>query len=813
MILSCMSQAQTQQFDGGSDFQFGFARVILNSDSTAQSPQKVQHYIDTDGHISFDSILKGGFLAAADQQVPDDSTMLPDHYYILVKKGNHLGVLTSDGHWLLKPIYDSIDTRNPMAWLIKKNGYQSVFTKKGIQLPFKFEQVWQMDSNYYNVVQHGKWGVYSKKDNKIVIPCNYEDMDYCYSCPEKGDYVFAKLNGKWGIVDFKNQLLVAFKYDHRHIQMASGNMVYALYHNNTPLEINLTTGQIDSCNCYLNKGADSTDLGDGFTLVEKNNLFGLVNTNGQQILAYKYSQIRYEPASSWLNVPAPYVQIHTENGWGITDTTGKVLLPPLYDHISMESIDSLFICTRKVGEVYQDFLIGENGKQILPDHYDEIKVAETDSNIDGPAVHFLKLKKNNLYGLYNPKTKVLILPVFENIKDYQFNSKFAHSVVVKKNGLEAVLDVKTGKLLIVPQFSSIDTKELPLGLAIVEKNNQFGLYNYQNKKLIIPLQDVTLFTTENNQSLLMQAGQKYGLEDFSGNKIADTSYDEIHSLNDSLYVLMTRDAHFNNHYKFYNSHSKFFFTAPADTLEGVYTDTMAIVVKNGLYLLWNPAKRQIIHGAYDKQGYPTFIDIFTQGLAIYYNKYKKAGVLTPAGDLIAPAIYDGLTRFKNGYSLILKDKNINRTFQYGFLDSTGAVLIPPKYDLDQNRPVSEYFQDSCFVLLKQDSNDHYLCGLANQQGQQIIAPVYSRIIPQQQGQYFIVKKNNLFGITNRLGNCVLPVTFSDIGLSSWPVYQQKYSFQFPIFAKKGGYWHYYLKDGTMLPITITRHIQFTEPIF
>jgi hypothetical protein len=813
LILCCRGQAQTRKYEAGSDFEFGFARILTNKNSTGQRTQNIQHYIDQEGHIAFDSILRGGFLAKTKWEFPDDTTLLPEHYYVVVEKKKKLGVLTSDGHWLLRPLYDTIDTRNPMGWIVKKDGHQSIFTKNGLAVPLKFEQVWQMDSNYYNVVQQGKWGVYSKKDSTLVIPCLYEDMDYCYSCPDKGDYVFAKIKGRWGIVDIHNKIRVPFQYDHRHINMTSGNMVYALYHNNTQLKINLTTGKVDSCQCAPNDNGDTIDLEGGFKLVEQNNLYGLVNAAGKNILDYKYSQILYESDSAWINVPAPYVQIRNEHGWGIADTTGKLLVPPIYDHISMVSNDSLLICTRKIGGIYQDVLINLHIGQILPDHYDAIKAAATDHQIDSPVVHFLQLEKNNLFGLYNPATKVLIPPNFDEIKHYQFSTQFPHAVVVKKNGLSGILDVTTGKWIIKPKFNSIETEKLPAGLAIVAQNGQFGLYNYLSKTMIIPLKNIVLYKTENNKALLVKAGLKYGLQDFKGDKITDSSYDEIHSLNDSLYVLMSRDAQFNNHYRFYNSQSKDYYTAPGDTLEGVYVDTMAILVKNAHYFLWNPATRQIIHGPYDKNGAPTFIDVFTRGLAIFYNGHKKAGVLTTNGNLIAPAIYDGLTRFKNGYSLILKGKNKRGVFQYGFLDSTGRTVIPASYDLDQNRQVSDYFMDSCFVLLLQDSLGHYLTGLANQNGRQIIQPLYSKIIAQQQGQYYIVKKNNLFGIIDRLGNTILPVVFSDIGLSSWPVYEQQYGFHFPIFAKKGGAWHYYLKDGSMLPIVVARHIQFNEAIF
>ena len=836
---SSLSSAQNIQAEGGSAFQFGFARIEAKrpADTTLSSKQqdtsyashinanavyeaatplsdKQQFYIDTNGQIAFNHILKGGFLSRSEWEMPDDSTVLPQHYFILVEKQKKLGILTSDGHWLLHPIYDDIDTRDPMGWIVKKDGYLSIYTTKGFALPFQFEQVWQMDSNYYNVVQHGKWGVYSKKDKKLVIPCLYQDMDYCYGCSYKGDYVFAQKDGKWGIVDIHNKVLIPFKYEHQHSNMTSGNMVYALYHNETPLRINLNTGNVDTCNCSPIQDGDSTALGNGFILVEKNQQYGLLNPAGKQILDYKYTQIRYETDSDWVYMPAPYFQICTENGWGVSDSTGKILLPAKYDQITMTGQDSLLVVTGKINDVYQQQLFELKGQLVIPGYYSDIKAAVTDKNIDSPAISYYRLENKDQFGLYNPHSKLLIQPQYEQIQDFQFYTKFPHAAVLKKSGLQGILDINTGNVIIEPSFNSIETDNLPSGLALVDKNNTYGLFDYLHQKMVIPLQAHSMYLTDNHTSLLVKNNQKFGLKDFKGHIMVDTIYDEIHSLNDSLYVLMTRDSAYQQHYRFFNSNTHRFYLAPADTLNGVYSDTLAILVKNGQYELYSPSKDQIIMGAYNKEQDPIIIGPFQDGKAIFYNRDHKAGILTANGHIFIPAIYDGIGPFNHGYAIVLQGQTKEGQQLYGFIDSTGKLIIPAKYTFDHHyRLVGDYFLGPYLILLDQAPSGKYLMGLANKKGQQIIPPYYNQVIPEKSGNYFLLKKNGLFGIADSLGKIILPVTFKDIGLDNWTGFNQQYEFSFPVIAEKEAIWQYYKKDGTTLPVTAKEHIPFNAPVF
>ena len=162
---------------------------------------------------------------------------------------------------------------------------------------------------------------------------------------------------------------------------------------------------------------------------------------------------------------------------------------------------------------------------------------------------------------------------------------------------------------------------------------------------------------------------------------------------------------------------------------------------------------------------------------------------------------------------MLKGRDSLGNYLYGFLDTAGKEVLPPRYSLDPVRYLSDYLEDSTFLQLKPGPDGSYLTGLADFKGRQLVAPAYDKIIPQNSGRYYIVQRGKLFGITDSLGHMILPTRFEDIGLYAWPAYNSPYRFDFPVAAKKEGTWRYYKKDGTSLPVTFHEHIPFTKSLF
>lgn len=383
IVWGMPSMAQTARlYDAGSVFKFGFARMVNNdSETTAISedqegpagwdsnavvaaPGKKQdtYYVDTSGRVAFNEIVSGGFLARKDWDTTGstDSTLLPTTYYVVVRKGSQYGALRSDGQWVLQPVYDTIDTRLIAFWRVRKDGKASLYAKKGFLLPFLFDSVYSMDGHHFNVEQNGKWGVYSDVEKKLVVPALYDNFDYCYGCDDKSQYLFVERNGKWGVVNFHNKVLLPFEYDHKHWNMTSGNQIYCLYKNGRQLAIDLQTKVEKPYLDISGDASDTTVLGQGFTRVDINGKYELINPAGKIILAPIYDYIRYDAAlPDDYYLPAPYVAVNLNDLWGVADTTGKVIVAPKFTSVSLKN--NFFIGEQAEGKSYSNVLMDKSG--------------------------------------------------------------------------------------------------------------------------------------------------------------------------------------------------------------------------------------------------------------------------------------------------------------------------------------------------------------------------------------------------------------------------------------------------------------------
>ncbi|MCS6795980.1 MAG: WG repeat-containing protein [Raineya sp.] len=84
------------------------------------------------------------------------------------------------------------------------------------------------------LVQNKKVGYQDLKEKKLVIPCEYEDGE-TYAV---GNNVAVKKNGKWGLINEQNQVIVPFEYE----------MIYSTCGSTTSAQKNGKWGVIDITN-------------------------------------------------------------------------------------------------------------------------------------------------------------------------------------------------------------------------------------------------------------------------------------------------------------------------------------------------------------------------------------------------------------------------------------------------------------------------------------------------------------------------------------------------------------------------------------
>lgn len=810
-------------YDEGSCFYCGYACV-----------KKGDHYlyIDSTGKEVFDTILNGQLSSlrqrydTSSDEGTESESRLPDDYLMIAKQGK-LGILTMDGKMLLPPVYDSIDFRPGTSWKLKKGDKKSIFTAKaGIMLPFKFDEVWNMDGTYYNVVQGGKWGVYNRTTDKLVIPCIYEDMDYCYGCEAKGDYVFAKKNGKWGVVDLQNKVLLDFDYDHQHMQMRSDEWVFCLLKDGVPRSINLKTGENRPVSNARAPEDQTEKMAGGYIRKEKDGKWGMLNSAGKLIYDYQYDFIRYDSDEvDGYYLPAPYVALRKDDRCGVGDTAGNIIIPVVHSDWVF-NIDSFFV-GRKDG---LDILYNAKGKQVIAGGFESIDEKSLSFHRRKSARKIILLKKGGKYGMYNGATGVFTPPKYDDIiVGLQMDWTDSVYAAIRMNTADGqykqgLLDIRTGKELLPAVYTTFNTSDKDHENIVVCDDSLYGVFNLKAGRFTIPVTSGYISLLELPKLIKVQTGGHMGLTDpATGEIICPPVYDDIYLINPKRYLLVkdTADRH---PYVIFNNEDLSLHPLPYKEVGFNYSKDVLVVSTDNEgdtsrhAMLYDPLSFRVLEGDYSKGGYPAAIGAFYQGRASFL-KNGKYGFLDTRGRVIQPPVYDLVSGFSDGLALVMQLSKTSgsgdKYYTYGVLDTTGKLLVPVKYDFIQNATTEDYFGNSDFINLYQlkerqsevseakavgnkgdilnnyvvsssiySDADLYYLGLAKKDGTVILPPVYDRILFQRDGAYILVKKHNLFGVFDLNGRQILPVNFDDLLLNQSVVYESKSVFDFPLLIKK-----------------------------
>lgn len=789
LLASCLlflsgSVAAQQKFDGGSRFVQGFARVVDQGRSI---------YIDSTGKPAFDTIYN--YRSLSDGWVDTDAVSLPQDILQVAFKGKQ-GVMTVAGQWILRPEYDTIDTHSTEQWIVKKDNKSSLFTRKGFILPFRFEDSNQLDTNWFAVKENGKWGLYNKQKDELTVPYLYEDIDYCYGCGTKGDYVFAQKGGKWGVVNFKNEVLVPFEYDHEHMNMRSDEWIESLYKNDQKMSINLKTKkvEVDTCGCLPAEepSGEDTEMGP-FTGQQRNGKWGLVNKAGRLILDHVYDDINY------YNDSCAFIGIVRNEKYGMADTTGKIVVPLAFGYwFEPRCGNELFLSEKNGKEVIFD----KTGKQILAQysHFREMQME------DGTML--LAIIQGKLYGFYNPATRKIVPPKYTALSYYGD----AHYLNVGIGDKYGFID-KEGNTVVPPIYDYVDMHTIPKNdqLVKISLKDKTGLFDIKQQKVLLPVIYDYISTYDDSTVLLVTKNGINGVYDFSGKMLAPLRYKDVIPF-DSLYSFLNpKDS---GKAEILNKRTHEITKLPFDTAYVAYEGHLMLVWQDGKCFMYDIDKKAKVEGDYSKGGFPEYMGYFANHRAMVV-KNKKFGYVDSHGNYVVQPKYDHISNFHKGVAAVYECLDTAaRIFRYGYIDSTGKEIVPVIYDVPQEI-VQRFTEDAFFgeddsevlTLMKMDGRK----GLAGLNGRIIVPVNYEEILPEKHGKGYLVMEDGKFGILDLNGREIIKPLYADIMLDEGKGYDGKVSFNFPLMAKDGstGNWLYLDKQGQPIGVQVAGRVEFS----
>jgi hypothetical protein len=327
-----------------------------------------------------------------------------ENYFILQdKKTNQQGLYSLlNDKFMIPCVYGAIQT-------IEKSNYFRVNNEKGFNVvSIDNKPQFKKWYNQINIVSNSKnfivklndrMGIIDENEN-IILPIVYKDIKtYPYN---DGSFLAINKDGKYGCVLINGKISLPFEYD----QINSG------YSNNLKTIKNNKCGLIQ-----VNNGSpteivtceyDNINIENETFIVEKNKLFGILDSFGKLIVPCEYESI--EKVNKNINYSNSFVFIAKKN-------KKFILLDKNGQQISAEAYSKIFPIPylNKEGTYYSEvkysYLMFQNnnktglldmlGQQVMESNYDEI-IGETNN--------IVLVKQKEKIGVYNLLTKKEIIP-------------------------------------------------------------------------------------------------------------------------------------------------------------------------------------------------------------------------------------------------------------------------------------------------------------------------------------------------------------------------------------------------------------------
>ncbi len=336
----------------------------------------------------------------------------------------------------------------------------------------------------YTVTKYG----FIDKQGKQVIPCIYDSV---YSFDDGITRV--EQNGEWFFIDKKGNPM----FKNRDIETSSEPGLLKEKKNNLYGLIDLKGNQI------LDFIYDEIDnFSEGFAKVEKNNKIGYINKKGIEIIACKYDY-GYDFVNGFVNVTLDDKQI-------IINEIGEVISNSEYDEVNDFNEG---LC--KVGLEDKYGFIDQKGKLIVPLMYDKASNfinGYSCVDYEGKKLLIDKFGKNTLKTDYDK-----ILPFSDGLALVSQKDKYGF---IDVNGIEVIKCIYD------------DAESFSNGLAEVELKSKKQLIDKTGKVLFD--KDFDFIGSFQEDFVIIQVDSLWGFIDSKANKLTEFIYEDAESFSNGL---------------------------------------------------------------------------------------------------------------------------------------------------------------------------------------------------------------------------------------------------------------------------------------
>ena len=127
----------------------------------------------------------------------------------IAQKGEFWGIINQENEVLLPFEYDFLSDDMMKYLFARKNGYWGFFIEDFQQIiPFQYNEILLFDGGLLRVRSNDKYGIYNLR-GQLIVDVAYDEL----SINSNGDYIYACIDGRCGILDENGKKKTRFKFE------------------------------------------------------------------------------------------------------------------------------------------------------------------------------------------------------------------------------------------------------------------------------------------------------------------------------------------------------------------------------------------------------------------------------------------------------------------------------------------------------------------------------------------------------------------------------------------------------------------------
>ena len=301
--------------------------------------------------------------------------------FFIVKKDKYT-ILNSHGKAIFPTQYDEIRQHNDYYILENSSGTDCLFNSgelvKGILVdyyvaPFLHQENGQT-KKYYDFKKDNLWGIIDG-GGRIHIPALYQEhLRFVYNCNENLSLcLVANYKGKRGIINFKNEIVLPFKYNR--IMETEIRNIFEIETTKGLQLFNLQSKRIITPSYYENCTSDTN-----YIYLSKAHFKTPFDPQKEQIiLPWEYNTV--------YNIPGSHnFAVKKEGFFGVVNSENKVLVPFIYEDMISTNRPNMLVITKNnqcgIIDINNKLLYGMTDNCIeVHSNYFELKVPKANKTI------------------------------------------------------------------------------------------------------------------------------------------------------------------------------------------------------------------------------------------------------------------------------------------------------------------------------------------------------------------------------------------------------------------------------------------------